>query len=103
MTTKINLYNSWDTREQDLPEKLPEFIQRLTEMLETVPSEFHDEVVIEISTEEDSSSTDIDIFYIREETPEEEAKRKADDADWRKSWQERRRREYEQLKKEFEP
>ena len=103
MTTKITLYNSWDYKFYGLPESLPELIERLTNILEDVPTELHDEVVCEFNTEEESSSVDIEIYYYREETPEEEAKRLNAEAVVLQAHKERKRREYEKLKSEFEP
>ncbi len=103
MQTKITLYNNYESRFNGLPESLPELIQRLTEMLETVPSELHDEVVFEIITEYESNSADVDIYYYREETPEEEAKRLNAETIVLQAHKERMRREYEKLKAEFEP
>ena len=103
MTTKIVLYNNWEERFKGLPEILPDLIQRLTNILEDVPTELHDEVVCEFSTEEESSWVDVDIYYVREETPEEEAKRLNAEAAVLQAHKERKRREYEKLKSEFEP
>ena len=103
MQTKITLYNSYESRFDALPEQLPRLIKRLTEELEKVPTEFHDEVYLEISSETDTFSVDVDIYYCREETAEEEAKRLNDQAVVIQAYEDRMRREYEKLKAKFEP
>lgn len=103
MTTKIILYNNWNERFNGLPEILPQLIQRLTEELEKVPAELHDETYFEITSEPKSMSVDVNIYYVREETPEEQDKREAQVALGRKAREDRLRLEYERLKKQFEP
>ena len=103
MTTKITLYNNWEERFNGLPEILPELIQRLTKMLETVPSELHDETYCELSTEYESSSVDVDIYYLREETAEEQKEREEQAKSAINRQEEYQRREYERLKAKFDP
>ena len=103
MQTKITLYNNYESRFNGLPESLTELIQRLAEMLETVPSELHDEVVFEVGTEYESPSVDVDIYYYREETAEEEAKRLNAQAIVLQAEETRHRFQYEKLKARFDP
>jgi len=103
MQTKITLYNDWETRFNSLPESLPALILRLTELLEKVPAEYQSEVFCEISTEYESSTVDIDVYYMREETPEEQRKREAETAEYEAKNEARIREQYEKLKARFEP
>ena len=103
MTTKITLYNNWEECFKGLPEILPDLIQRLTKMLETVPSELHDETYCELSTEYESSSVDIDIYYLREETAEEQKQREDETAEYEAKNEARIREQYEKLKARFDP
>lgn len=103
MQTTITLYNNYNGHFKQLPECLPELIKRLTEILETVPSEYHDDVFLEMTSDEDTSSVDASIFYVREETLGEKVKREAFDAIKKEAFEFRQRKEYERLKKQFEP
>lgn len=103
MQTKITLYNDWETRFNSLPESLPALILRLTELLEKVPAEYQSEVFCEISTEYESSTVDIDIYYMREETAKERKKREEESKAYIAHNEARLRAEYEKLKAKFEP
>ena len=103
MQTTITLYRNYDHGLKPLPECLPELIKRLTEILETVPSEYHNNVYLEMTSDENTSSVDVVIFCEREETLEEKIKREAIDAIRQEAFELRQRKEYEKLKKQFEP
>lgn len=103
MKTKITLYNNYDYKFKPLPECLPELIKRLTEILEAVPSEHHDDVYLEMTADESLRSMEVGIFYERKETLEEKIKREAIDAIRQEAFELRQRKEYEKLKKQFEP
>lgn len=103
MKTTITLYNNYENRFTGLPECLPELIKRLTKILETVPSEHHDDVYLEMTSDENTGSVEVGISYEREETLEEKIKREAIDAINREAFELRQRKEYEKLKKQFEP
>ena len=107
MQTKITLYNNWESRfkslHEQLPKQLPKLIQRLSKILKTVPTEFHDEVMCEISTDYEHSTVDIDIYYMREETAKEQKKREKESKAYIAQNEARQRADYERLKAKFEP
>ena len=96
MNIEIVLHNDWESRFKTLPKRLPKLIQHLTEMLVTVPPEFRDDVMFE-------TSSDVEIYYYREETASEATQRLNDQSTVLKVQEDLLRREYEKLKQKFEP
>jgi hypothetical protein len=73
MDILITLYDSARSA-AGYPESLPEFIEWLQSILETVPAEYRDSVTVEITSREEYSAR-IEISYYRPATAEEERER----------------------------
>lgn len=102
MKVRIRLYDSYNYRENTLPDSLPELIVRLTEILENTPEEFRESVLLESETDYESCSINTCIYYEREENQEEKEKRESAEDAYLKNVELRERETYEALKKKFE-
>lgn len=100
----IELHNSLNYRQMNnRPDDVPSFIQWLINILEKVPSEFHDSVAIEFNSNEGTCDVEEVIYYYRPPTQEEiTADLEAARANKEKRELEERQ-QYEKLKAKFEP
>ena len=104
MNKYVELYNNSNYSQMNSrPDCLPDLIKWLTEMLEKAPSEYHKDVIIEFSSNENTFDIDEIIYYNRPAT-QEEIDAILEDARIRKEKREaEERKQYEQLKAKFDP
>lgn len=99
---------SWRSDNNQLPMRLPAFVAWMKEVLEDVPEEFRDSVVVELEHEGDYDGpgyAEFHIYYDRDETDEELADREneriARQESEARAQEGRERAEFERLKAKF--
>jgi len=99
----VELYNSATEWKNFSPEYLVELIPWLTKLLESVPSEYHEDVLVDLTSDPDDTNVNLCIYYHRPPT-QEETEREFEAASLiKQKAEENERKLYEQLKAKFDP
>ena len=99
----IELYDTTRSAYNDRPDYVQELIPWLAKKLEEVPVEYHDKVIIEFTSSEETCNVEEYIYYHRPATDEEMNADAEADRLRKERINNREREQYLNLKKKFEP